>query len=584
MARIDQLFPFDTSPKPAAQTPQGSEPAATAQPAGAAMVVAHYLELLRANLRLVVALSLLAALLAGGLAAYKLQSAPVYRASAKVTVQPTDAELRFTQVYVRSSSYDSANVVTQSHMEYLQSREIAARAHEILSARYAAAPAAPPAAPEAGLLATLKGLKAKAKQTLRWLDSGRFVQVTGPEAEISEIQDAIEINMIESSFIMEIAVRWDDPQTATDIANILAEVYQQRTQEQTADATVKLTRFLQAQAADTQARIDALTAERASLRAEHGIADLQAQRSALLSRLATERERLDADTAALRGAAAVIAAFEAQDDGRRRGGLDETAETELTLARLRQVELTESLAERRGVIAGLEAQSATLTALEKPFAEIDQALLQERDRLSDIRSRQLSVELNQAESLETLRLIDPARPPVYPEEPRVVVSTVMGGSAGLLIALMLIFARDVTSQSLRTRAELSELPGVTALGDVRLGARSSGDPERPYLGWHGFDTDSEVCVFDTSSEDRARAAGLLVLDHYPYSDRVSSGLLQQARKRGYMPRATAAVLITTGRGESTAAELASAIAALRKNAPQAEIAVAYVTGRPPKES
>lgn len=559
-------------------------PAPAPEPALGSLVQ-HYLELARYNLRLILALTLAAAAVAGIFAIYQLNFSPVYRAVAKVTVQPTDAELRFTQVYVRSSNFDSANVVTRSHIEYLNSREIAARTYDILWPQGGDAAAAPD---DPVILGAARAAKDSVRGALAWLNSGSPAVAApegGTEDMIDRIQDAIRLRMIESSFIMEIGVDWDDPHTAADIANVLAQVYQARSREQVAAATTELTRFLERQKAETEATLSRLLAQRNRLRAETGIVDLVAERGELLTRLFGETAQLDADRSELDGIRALISAFLPQSPDLRFDGLSQATKERINVARLREVELVEAIAARERIVLQLQGKIGALAAQESAFESLNSELDRVRTQLDDIDSRLLGVRINQTESIETLRVIDLARPPAYPAEPQVLTRTALGGVGGLLLALMVILARDFAGDRLRTQADLTAVAGVARLGPVRLDpeiatldANQRGAPDdtmRPFLGWYEFDTDDDVSVLDVSREDRARAVSELVLDHYPYNDKVHAGLAGLALRPGYMPRA-AAILVTLGRGEISAADLGDLLRRIRARNPAAPVAVSYV--------
>ncbi len=558
----------------------GNAPAQAAPaPASAAVgnTLGHYGELLRRKIWLCVWLTLAAAGLAALLAVYKLNASPVYVASAKVTVQPTDAELRFTQVYVRSSSYDSANVVTQSHMEYLRSREIAQRTYRLLTERNASNGGAAAVEHEDGVLKEfLSTAKRTVKSTLRWMNSGSFVPVTGEASIINDIQEAISINMIESSFIMEISVAWKDPDTAADIANILAEVYQDRTREQSAAASEELMDFLRAQRAEVEAEIARLTLNRNQFRNSNGIVDFGAERADLLDRLSQEQARLDGDRASLRATRAILTSFESGDRRLRRDGLDQAAEDQLQLARLREVELVEALDERQQIIGGLETRLREFAAFESPIEAIDNALAREQTRLNDIDSRLLTVLMNESEGMETLRLIDPARPPLYPDNPKVLKETVFGGVAGLLLAFFAIFASDQMGSRLRTTADLAEASGLRVLQPVDVSGKGRrGRSEGPLLGWSQLESGLPVLVLDSRSEDRAEAVVQEMIARSPEAAAFDIGVLKHARRPGYVPEDTEAVLVTVGRDETDAGVLTEQLADLRR-ALNVPVAVTYV--------
>lgn len=572
-------------PAPApVQAPEPQEP-------GVHTVFSHYLELFRLNRRLVLAFVLVCASLACAYALYKLNFSPEYRSSAKVTAQPTDAELRYSQIYVRSSSFDTANVITRSHIEYLKSREIAARAYAILQEGKGALPE--PVEPPP-LIAKAKATKQWLEDSLLWLNSGNPVEEHADIEDIVKIQDSIELAMVESSFVMEIAVTWNDPQTAADIANILARVHQQRSREQVAAATSELTGFLKSQKSETEQRLNTLLSERNQLRAETGVVDIVAERRDLLTRLFSETEQLDSERRELRAIGAKLQKFHSENQGRRYDGISRDAKDDLSLARFREVELSQSIEDRKVIVTDLETDIRDISALETRFEGLNAEIESARGQLDDIDARLLEVRISRAESIETLRVVDVARPSVFPEKPRVVVDTVLGGTVGFLLAMMLILSRDFVSARPATQADLTEIAGLKVLKPTRLSGAEfrfdkNGDPiplkarpltrpdgdMRPFLDWYDLDSDRMVLVLDVTNEYRARVVGKHVMDHYPFSENVSSGLLGLARRAAYLSDCSA-VLITLGRGEIETAELREHITRLRDHAPDLPIAATFV--------
>ena len=537
-------------------------------------VLSHYLELARQNLRLIGVLTLLGAALAGGLAIWSNATDARFTASAKVTVQPTDAELDFTRGYVRSSSYDSANVVTQSLMEYLQSREIAQRVHAMLVAEGGAAPAPDPS--------PLTRAKRQVKAWLRWIDTGVWIEGLGEGGEVDEIRRAISVDMIESSFILRIAVAWDDPGTAARIANLLAEVYQDRVREQGAASAEELATFLIAERDTITARLDALVAERDARRQEGGVVDLAAERVDLLDRLSAERAALDQARADLAATDATLEAYAGIDLGARNNGVSEVEAEELSRASVRRIELGRLIAERVNIVDGLSAELQRLGTFEAPLERISTAIDEQRARLADIDQRLLDTRIARADGLETLRLIDPARAPVLPDGPGAVAATVGGALGGLVLALMALFLRDLNSRRLRTQADLTEVPGLRVLAPLsardlaRATLPGTGRPG-PLVDWPALDTPHDVCVFDIRDETRAEAVVAALSVHQVDPRRLLMGRTAYLGEPGYLPEDPGAVLITLGRDEVLTADLRDVVTRLRRLRPGVPVAALYVT-------
>ncbi|MFY0311268.1 hypothetical protein ACFMBG_15360 [Leisingera sp. D0M16] len=214
---------------------------------GAAGVAAHYLQLLR-YYRVLVAFTFV--FLVGGTAAFStllLHASPVYRASAKVSLLPTPIELAYSQNFVRSTTINPANLLTQTHIEYLLSREIAAKTLERIAAEFP--PRQPPAAvPEAAapaglgqqIIQRVVSFRRYFRQLYNTLNSGRHVVLDPRTDTVLALQDSIHVEMVEGTYIMKIKVFWGEPRLAAAAANFVAEEYVAHARAQAEAASLQL--------------------------------------------------------------------------------------------------------------------------------------------------------------------------------------------------------------------------------------------------------------------------------------------------------------------------------------------------------
>ncbi|KIC16251.1 hypothetical protein [Leisingera sp. ANG-Vp] len=197
-------------------------------------MTAHYRQLLL-YYRGLILVAFLA--LVGGTAALStlfLYVAPLYTSSAKVSLLPTQTELAYSQTFVRSTTINPANLLTQTHVEYLLSREIAAKTVDRLTRELQ--PSQPPAAAEIVETEKAPGLKQQVAQRFtsfrrnfrriyNTLNSGKHVVQDPLTDAVLTLQDAIGVEMVEGTYIMQIKVTWDKPEIAALAANLLAEEY-----------------------------------------------------------------------------------------------------------------------------------------------------------------------------------------------------------------------------------------------------------------------------------------------------------------------------------------------------------------------
>lgn len=565
----------------------------------------HYLELIRLHRRRLIGVPLAAAGLAFVVSFYLLLSAPVFTASTKVTVKPSDAELNFSRRFVRASSSDAANVVTQTHIEYLTSRELARRVAQRLDSKFGADAAAEP--PAGGISGALRTVKGAVKRGLRMINSGRFVEVPAEEKRIGAIRKAIAIDIIESSYIMKIEARWDDPQIAAEIANVVAEEYRKRASEEAVDQVGTMSDSLEQRRIEAETALADLRDKEAGLRRELGVIDLAAQRAALLARRNATEIKLQDDLIELSSSRVKVAALSQGDTGLRRSGLSPEMQLELSMGQLRTVELERRITERQQAQAAIEAELAQLAGKEAPLVQIADRISQAEARINDISQRVLTLDLARSEGTDAIRIVDPARAALYPDSPRVLVNTVAGAIIGLMLAVMSVLLRDATSRSATTRADLDEIPGARSLpalsvGDVALTRRRLNavglrpdaiSPRRRLPSWRGFAGARRLkllrdhvvaplaafgpemaaggarCVIDYSSDRRAALAGRILEQLAPSRGRTYIGQFTDDTLWSRLPREAGEVIVTLGRDEITVDELSEvcAIIARRQDAP-----------------
>ncbi|MEM8914973.1 MAG: polysaccharide deacetylase family protein [Pseudomonadota bacterium] len=210
------------------------------------MALANLLELLVYYRRYVIAIILAIPLLAFVFGTIQLHTSPVYVSTSKVNILPSDSELVFSNRAVRSSPLVPENVLSQTHIEYLTSTPIAQSTVDRLLAQQGLSPdnlgegLAKAPSPVAIVKRTLR-------RTYNLLNSGRTAIVDAYSGAVSDIQESIQVQAIEGTYILEISVGWDDPETATTIANTLSEVYLEELQRQATAASGELEAVLRAE-------------------------------------------------------------------------------------------------------------------------------------------------------------------------------------------------------------------------------------------------------------------------------------------------------------------------------------------------
>lgn len=232
------------------------------------MLTSHYLDLLRYYRKTVLVMFVC---IVGGVAAFSalfLYVIPLYTATAKISILPTQTELAYSQNFVRSSSTNPANLMTQTHIENLISREVARLTIDRLTGgpeKVAEAAALSEQQPVKGFSDRFKRGFRVFRNTIRrvynTLNSGKHVSLDPYTDLVISLQEAIEIEMVEGSYILEVAVSWDSPEVAAKAANVLADVYVERGLAQAREAAATLEADLRAQMASGRANIAELESQ-----------------------------------------------------------------------------------------------------------------------------------------------------------------------------------------------------------------------------------------------------------------------------------------------------------------------------------
>lgn len=208
-----------------------------------------YAELLRHYRRLV---AVIFAGVVGGVALFSvffLFAMPLYTATAKVSLLPTQSELAFSQNFTRGSSFNPANLMTETHIEYLLSREIAQRSIDRLIEEFGTPEPAARSGLRAALAAGFQRVRNSIRRTYNRLNSGKHVPIDPYTDAVLTLQDQIEAEMVEGTYILELSVTWDNPDIAAAAANMLADVYVERARQQAHAAALQMEQDLTAQIA-----------------------------------------------------------------------------------------------------------------------------------------------------------------------------------------------------------------------------------------------------------------------------------------------------------------------------------------------
>jgi capsular polysaccharide biosynthesis protein len=312
------------------------------------VLISHYLELARYY-------KWVLAVIAGGItilvalfSVFLLFATPLYTGTATVTMLSTDAELAYTKAWSGPGQFDPATIMTASQTEYLLSRPVVQRTVDHLIQQFGSTEQAAPTGLKRQLRVAFTAFKSALRRTYNYLNSGRNVPIDAYDDAVLTMQDNIEVEAIEGSFMMQISVSWDNPKVAAAAANYLAQAYVDEVQEEINKAADTLSAKLRGQINAGQ------------------------------------------------------------------GDLSQTA-------------------------------------------------------IADLNNRIATVELSRSSGLANMRVVDPAVPPNYPSFPLVVIYTLIGMAASVVLACFALVVLDTFSDTVKTRVDLERVMGERNLGFVRRG-------------------------------------------------------------------------------------------------------------------
>ena len=418
----------------------------------------HYLELIRYYRRPILVFVVVATMLALALGMLRLAVSPVYAATASVAVLPTAAEFEFgrdTGAGSRSASYGLA----ATFMEYFRSRPVVEAALD----KIAAGTDPGPTEEVGGVAGLVKGTVRGLSKLYRRIDSGGHHTKSPREKEIDRLSEAIRLEPVPSSFILRVSVRLENPADAAAAANALAASYVERVSDQFAISAGEIGGFLQHQIELRETEMKALNAREEGLRRGFGSASLETERLRLLDTRERDRQALMTAQAELQAAEAeleVLASENPLQSGRSVAELN----TVRALAESRRQASERRILLRRDSLDGIDATLAAVENKEEPLTEVQRRIVVVTEQLAELQTRLLTTDLAGTSAMATVRVIDPAVPPLYPESPRVVRDTLMVMMAALLLSLVFVVLADTLSETVKTTADLDRITGTLSLG------------------------------------------------------------------------------------------------------------------------
>lgn len=141
-----------------------------------------------------------------------------------------------------------------------------------------------------------------------------------------------------------------------------------------------------------------------------------------------------------------------------------------------KIELAGAMETRRGIQADLDeygTQFSRLPEMMKQDASLQLAAQASQNILEELTDYQYQIGIAEAMTLTDIRIVDPALMPDRPASPRILYNAALGAFLGLVVGLALVFLLEYVDDSIRTREDLEEvwgdLPHLGVVPAIRAG-------------------------------------------------------------------------------------------------------------------
>jgi uncharacterized protein involved in exopolysaccharide biosynthesis/Mrp family chromosome partitioning ATPase len=371
---------------------------------------------------------------------------PSYQAVATLTTLPSKEELQHTVARGEFFGVHPAKVMSQTHTEFLLSRSLAESVVDGFLAADGQEDAAPRLRKNAFATRIANPLRRALGGALSWLNYGKVVPIDSRDALVHELRKNTVVENVPGSFVLKIEVVWDDPRLAALAANRICEAYARRIESDQGERLGKASQALAEKILEARVNLTDI--------------DRRIEQFKSTTKVYSGSKDLELKMEELSGVM--------QDYNETQVRLEEL-ETRLNLLKSYQtpLELAEIQAQRAGVLARKVALDSVIQEQVKNLegfpAHETQWLILLRDKLDqekiidELRSRLLDLKLYESNDVSVVQNIDPAIPPPYPSNPKVLFNGVVGGVLGIVISFGYALGIHAVRADVRTPEILKRL-------------------------------------------------------------------------------------------------------------------------------
>lgn len=426
-------------------------------------MISHYRELIVLyRLRIVLGM-LVAGVVAWILSSILLAKSPAYEASVVMNMQPSEEALSFNREFLGVSQFNPATIIAQTHVERLLSAPVA----KITLARLAeGSDGAAPPAPTA-----LSEFKLWLWKTWTRLNYGEYRPLPQDRTDLNLLLEALDVDVVEGSYILRLKVTHENPEMAARIANIHASSYIDIASREFQSETSRTADIIRTRLDAREAEVSALYVKRDSLRSEYDISDVRRQSELLMLtlqdtelKLADNRMQQQIQTERLSELEQLTGSRSERDRGPARA-IQEELDT-----------LVQQIDFRTRQVADQSARLSSLSSREAEFENLATDLVSAQDDLDSLRQQLLTFELGEQVRANQVQIFAPAEAPIYPSSPKVFVNTVVATVAGGMLLFLFVVVQDIFGSRIRTTNDLLSVVGDRTLphGDPILAGQRRG--------------------------------------------------------------------------------------------------------------
>lgn len=415
-----------------------------------------YVRIVLSRWRLVLGLVLACTLAAWAVSVFYLATKPKFEAAARLNIVPTAEELGYATRFVRGSTFDGGSVLLGTYAEFARTRPIVepivdrfiaenAEAAGQSPAQWIAANTGPPGFSPGRILAIL--------------NYGEAPKVPLREEIIEELLEKTTIETVEGTYLIRLAVEWDDPRAAAWFANALADAIIARADRTSRKSGQELAGTIAARLAEKRAELAATLRQSRDRKANAGVVDFDRQKTALLEARITEQAQLTTERANLQAAQGQVAGLRRQAGGKL-SAAQQVVEQTLAVEGPRAAGLADSVRTREARIAQIDRQIAALGPQEDRIKSLDERAAQLQQEVTALTER---VGFAQTENLANnprIQLIERATPPLTRSSPKVFFNTLLGAVAGCALAACALLLLGPAPARRRKEAEVFEPQAV----------------------------------------------------------------------------------------------------------------------------